>query len=295
MNYIRIIPVLYFKFGKLVKSFQFKNHHKIGSIITQTNRFKEWDIDEIVLIDITHQTVTDKKKYIKGSGTHFFDFMPKIAKNFFTPISLGGGIKSINDIRNYLRVGADRVILGSGIFEDPNLISDASKTFGSQAIIVSIDIKRNGSSYLVTKNNGNELVQCKLEEFIHKVCDNGAGEILINDIDRDGTNSGLDQRLIKKITKFSSVPVIIAGGASKVRDFELAIQSGVNGVCAGNYFMFKEIKYQLLKNKLIKIGLNLRKSKLGLDYKKEIESEFYSFKVDHIFSKLEKNLNEITR
>ena len=69
-NYIRIIPVLYFKFGKLVKSFQFKNHHKIGSIITQTNRFKEWDIDEIVLIDITHQTVTDKK-HIKGSGTHF--------------------------------------------------------------------------------------------------------------------------------------------------------------------------------------------------------------------------------
>mgnify|MGYP001256266922 CR=1 FL=1 len=292
MHYPRIVPALYVKFGKLVKSYKFSKHHILGCVITQMNRFKEWDLDEIVIIDITNHSTKNDRNYKPGCGYHFFDLIPKISKNCFTPLSIGGGIYTLKDIHNYLNLGADRVIIGSAIFKESNLIYKSAKTFGSQAIIICLDIKKVNNQYYIAKNNGKTIIKANLKEYILNLVDQGAGEVLINYVDRDGTNSGLDQILIKKIVSFCPIPVTILGGANKLIDFELAINNGVNGVSAGNYFLFKEVSYQRLKDHLFKKKIISRKSNLGLDYRKEISKPEYSSSVGYIFNRLEKSLNE---
>ena len=229
----------------LYKSYQFKKLTYIGDPINAIKIFNDKEVDELMFFDID-STVNKTEPN--------FQLIEDIAGECFMPLCYGGGIKSISQMQRIYQSGVEKISISSAAVTDPNLIKEASKIFGSSSIIVTIDVKKNiWGKYKVFTHNGKINTNMSPLEMLKIIEENGAGEIVINNIDKDGTMTGFDEQLLKEIKTNSKIPVIALGGASKIQDIENAFNfSKVDAVACGSLFVFKGSLKGVLINYLSK-------------------------------------------
>jgi len=235
----RVIPILLLQGPGLVKTVKFKNPVYIGDPINAVKIFNEKEIDELVFLDI-RATIEDRKpNFVK---------IKEIAEECFMPLGYGGGINSLDDIKIIFDIGIEKVILNSIIYSKPNLISEAASIYGSQSIVVSIDVRKSiFNKYNVYSHGGRISVKSELVDILKMVQDAGAGEVILTSIDRDGTMAGYDLELIKKAANLLSIPLVSAGGAGHLHDFVEAIKNGyASAVAAGAMFVFQGVHRAVL-------------------------------------------------
>ncbi|MBA4320946.1 MAG: imidazole glycerol phosphate synthase subunit HisF [Flavobacterium sp.] len=239
----RIIPVLLLKGKGLVKTVKFnkKTASYIGDPINAVKIFNDMEADELVFLDIL-ASLENRSVSVET--------VKDIGDEAFMPFAVGGGIKTIDQIKELINAGAEKVILNTVSIENPELITQASGLFGNQSIIISIDVKKNSSGkYKVYSHCGSKETKLNPVEYARQVALLGAGEIMINSIDRDGTMEGYDLELVQKIADAVSVPLIACGGAGKLTDFYNAAKTGnASAVAAGSMFVFHGQKRAVLIN-----------------------------------------------
>lgn len=227
----RVIPSLLIHKGGLVKSVQFKDYKYVGDPINAVKIFNEKEVDEIAVIDI------DASKENKAPN---IAKIAEIASEAFMPMAYGGGITTIEQIKEILYNGIEKVIINKAAHTTPHLITQAANLFGNQSIVVSIDVKKVFlKGYRVFIENGKKNTGLHPVEFAITAEKLGVGEILLNSIDKDGTFTGYDLALIQQVSKAVNIPVIAIGGASSVEDFAKAKQAGASAVSAGSMFVFQ--------------------------------------------------------
>jgi cyclase len=240
MRRIRVIPVLLLHKGGLYKTVKFDKPNYVGDPINAVKIFNEKEIDEIVVLDI------DAGRENRGPN---FDQITEIAGEAFIPLAYGGGISDIEQIKKLFYLGVEKVILNYACHNNPKLITDAANRVGSQSVVASIDYKKNiFGKATVYVSNGKLSTKQPVVDFARKMVDFGAGEIILNSIERDGTYKGYDLEMIEKISKSVSVPVVAVGGASQVEDFRLAIEAGASAVAAGSMFVYQRPHNAVLIN-----------------------------------------------
>jgi imidazole glycerol-phosphate synthase subunit HisF len=244
MNRYRIIPVLLYSNGGLVKTKQFKNPRYVGDPINAIKIFNDKEVDELILLDI------DATKNKKGPN---YNLVNDVAKECFMPFSYGGGITKLEEIKILLKSGAEKIVINSASLMDEALIQNAANQFGNQSIVVCLDIKKNWlGKYFVYTHKGEKNSGLSPVEFAKKMEALGAGELILQFIDRDGTYRGYNLELLKELSQAVSIPVVACGGARKIEDFSAAIESGASAVAAGSMFVF----YGPLKSVLINYPSN---------------------------------------
>ena len=227
----RVIPSLLIHKGGLVKSVQFKDYKYVGDPINAVKIFNEKEVDEIAVIDIDASRENKAPNIAK---------IAEIASEAFMPMAYGGGITTIAQIKEILYNGIEKVIINKAAHTTPQLITEAANLFGNQSIVVSIDVKKVFlKGYRVFIENGKKNTGLHPVEFAITAEKLGAGEILLNSIDKDGTFTGYDVALIQQVSQAVNIPVIAIGGASSVEDFAKAKQAGASAVSAGSMFVFQ--------------------------------------------------------
>ena len=257
----RLIPVLYILNGLIVRSEGFQTHQNIGNIVNQAQRYNEWDVDELIYLDITRQGSHDLRRddHRVESYSDIGEIIQRIGSVCFMPLTFGGRIRTMEDIELRIRLGADKVSLNSATLNDPSLIRRAANRYGSQAVVASIDYRMVDGVPTVHADFGRMNTGIPVLEMVRRVVDNGVGEILLNSIDRDGMACGYDIKTVGSVVAASSVPIIACGGAADFHDFvEVARQTGVSAIAAGNIFHFTERSYPRAKQLLIREGINVR-------------------------------------
>ncbi len=240
----RLITFLTFYEGVLFRTKKFSPDYRYT-----TNFVDLWSIDEIILVDITKHDRFNQK---------FLDVIKRFNKNCFVPVTVGGGIKTLDDAKKYLDSGADKVVLSSSFHTNENIVNQISQSYGSQCVILSIDFKKNNGIYDIFIENGEKKVKCNIDEVVKKVEKNKVGEILLNSIDRDGSLMGYDLDLLKIIEQRMSIPVIISGGAGNWNHFFEAFNNGADAVCTNNIYHFTEKSIQSAKIFLKNKGMAIR-------------------------------------
>jgi len=230
MRRIRVIPVLLIFKGGLVKTAQFKNPKYVGDPINAVKIFNDKEVDELVVIDIDATA---------EGRTPNFTIIKEIVSEAFMPISYGGGISNLDQVKTLLQNGVEKVILNHSAFCSPNLITEIASNFGAQSIVVSIDYKKNiwGKSKVYIKN-GKDNTGFDPLEFAQKCEDAGAGEIILQSIEREGTYKGYDLEMIQTVSSSIGIPVVACGGARDIQDFKSAVDHGASAVAAGSMFVF---------------------------------------------------------
>jgi cyclase len=226
----RVIPCLLLKDGGLVKTVHFKNSRYVGDPINAVRIFNDKEVDELVILDIGATTEERQPP---------FETIADIATECFMPLAYGGGIRSIEDAQQLFALGVEKVIINSRAVEDPQLVTRLAERFGNQSIVVSVDVRRSLlGRYEVFTHSGRKA--SGLDPFKHaaEMELRGAGEILLNSIDRDGTMTGYDLDLIRRLSACVSLPVVACGGAADVQDLAQAIAHGASGAAAGSMFVF---------------------------------------------------------
>jgi imidazole glycerol-phosphate synthase subunit HisF len=256
MKYIRIIPRLDIKGPNLVKGIQMEGLRVLGNPEDFAKTYYEQGADELIYQD------TVASLYQRNS---LLDIITKTAKNIFIPITVGGGLRNINDISKVLRAGADKVAINTAAIENPNFIIEASQRFGSSTIVVAIEsIKQKDGSYLAFTDNGREYTGKDAICWAKEVEKLGAGELLITSIDRDGTGYGFDQILVEKISKIVSIPVIAHGGASNISHLNNIIsKSGADAVS-----MASMLHYTVMNSNHVNMSNQVEGNKEFLEKKK---------------------------
>lgn len=231
MRRIRVIPILLIQNGGLVKSVKFKNHSYIGDPINAVKIFNEKEVDEIVILDIS----ATKEKRVPNIAQ-----ISEIAGEAFMPLSYGGGITTLEQVKKILYEGAEKVILNASAFKNLDLITQISEQFGSQSAVVSIDVKKDWlGNYKVYLQNGSKKTGMSPVEFAKRAEQAGAGELILMAIDRDGTYQGFDIDLVKQVSEAVAIPVVACGGASHIDDFVNVINTGgASAVAAGSLFVY---------------------------------------------------------
>jgi len=235
----RIIPVLLLKDKALVKSIKFKDYKYIGDPINAVKIFNDLRADELVFLDIS---ATIEKRLIQ------FELLKKIGEEANMPFAVGGGIRTVEDIRKIISAGAEKVIIGAYAFENPDFIKEAADTFGSSTITVCIDVKKKlfGKEEAWVKN-GKKSTGWNPISFAQLMEKNGAGEIILQSISHDGTMQGYDVELIKNVSNAISIPTIALGGAGNLNDMQVvSTQTFVSGLAAGSMFVFQGPKKGVL-------------------------------------------------
>lgn len=229
---IRIIPTLLWKNVGLVKGIGFDSWRRVGSLLPAVRVYDTRQVDELILVDIT---ATAEKK------SPDFETISDISGECFVPFTVGGGIKTVSDIKQLLRAGADKVSINSAAYDNPKIISESAKLFGNQCIVSSIDAKKVNGKYVCYSHAGKKKRNMEVATWAKKVEELGAGEILITSIEKDGTMKGYDVDLIKTVTKAVSIPVIASGGAGSYEDMYKAINQGkASAVAAASIFHYTE-------------------------------------------------------
>lgn len=230
----RIIPCLDVRNGKVVKGVNFEGIKDVGDPVLYAEEYNKQGADELVFYDITAS--------YEGRGV-FLDVVRETAKKVFVPLTVGGGIKTVDDIRETLRAGADKVSVNSQAVQNPQLIKDGADIFGSQCICVGIDAKKVGDKkWTVYINGGRVDMKLDLIEWVHTIEKLGAGEICLNSIDADGTKNGFDIDMLDAVCKAVNIPVIASGGAGKIEDFsEVFEKTGATAALAASMFHFNEL------------------------------------------------------
>ncbi|MCX5876793.1 MAG: N-acetyl sugar amidotransferase [Deltaproteobacteria bacterium] len=264
----RLIPCLLLKHGLIMRSQLFKVHQAIGNPMSTVERFSDWNVDELVVLDISrdedfHDLRRDdlQQNYM---GKSALDVLRAITEVCFMPLTFGGRIRTLDDISVRLAAGADKVTLNTAALQNPDFITQASRRFGSQCIVVSIDVRRQAKEYEVWGDGGRMRTGRKPEEWAREVERLGAGEILLNSIDRDGSGLGYDVELIGAVSAAVSIPVVALGGVGRYEHFPAAIQQGhASAMAAANIFHFFELSYSHAKQACLDVGLPLRPIGLG--------------------------------
>jgi len=246
----RIIPCLDVDNGRVVKGINFVSLKDAGDPVEQATIYSKEGADEITFLDIT-ATHQERKPII--------DVIKKTAEKCFVPLTVGGGIKDISGITDFLNAGADKVSINSAAIKNPNLIKEGSKKFGDQCIVVAIDAKKKSNGWNVFINGGRIDTGMDVVEWAKKAESLGAGEILLTSMDKDGTKSGFDIELTSKISNSLNIPVIASGGVGSLDHFLKGISlGGASAVLAASVFHFKEISIKEVKNYLISNGVKVR-------------------------------------
>jgi cyclase len=231
MRRIRVIPVLLMQRGGLVKSVKFKDHKYVGDPINAVRIFNDKEVDELVILDIS--ATSEKRPPDIGR-------IREIVAEAFMPIAYGGGITKMQEIDSLINSGIEKVILNSIAASNISLVREAATVLGSQSVSVSIDVKKNWlGKYRVHIENASKSIDKDPVQHAQDVVNAGAGEIILQSVDRDGSFNGYDVELIKMVSKAVNVPVVALGGAAGVDDFTLAVQSGASAVAAGSIFVFQ--------------------------------------------------------
>lgn len=246
----RIIPCLDIKDGRTVKGVNFVGLRDAGDPVELAQRYTEEGADELVFLDIT--ATKEKRKTLVA-------LVKDIAAHINIPFTVGGGIKSVDEIEDILKAGADKVSLNSAIVRDPGLITRASDAFGSQAVVAAVDAKRTGDHWEVYVSGGSKPTGLDALEWIQKTEKLGAGEILLTSMDRDGTKSGFDLELLSRVNEEITIPVIASGGAGTIQHCCDAVTIGkADAVLAASIFHFREIEINELKFKMQEEGIDVR-------------------------------------
>ncbi len=236
----RIIPCLLIADGGFVKTTKFKKPHYVGDPVNVINLFNRFEVDEIVILDIT---ATREKRRPD------FDLIRNLASECWVPLSYGGGLNNLDDIQTIFSIGIEKVVLNSAAYLQPDLIRQAVNIYGSQAIVASIDIKRNlFGKPCVYITSGRVKIPVSPVDYARQLERQGVGEILLNDVDRDGTWQGYDLAMIELIAKNVNIPVIACGGAGSREDLHQPLRRGASAVAAGSIFVYKGIERGVLIN-----------------------------------------------
>lgn len=246
----RIIPCLDIKNGRTVKGVNFEGLRDAGDPVELAQRYSEEGADELVFLDIT--ATNEKRRTL-------IELVKNVAKVINIPFTVGGGIKSVEEIADLLHAGADKVSLNSSIVLDPDLINRASDQFGSQCIVAAIDGKRTATGWEVFINAGTKNTHMSVLDWSKEVAQRGAGEILLTSMDRDGTKQGFDLELMKLISESVPLPLVASGGAGKIQHCIDAVSIGkADAVLAASIFHFKEIEIITLKEAMQREGIPIR-------------------------------------
>jgi len=248
---VRVIPCLDVAAGRVVKGVNFEGLRDIGDPVELASRYYQEGADEVTFLDV-HASSENRKTML--------DVVTKCAEQVFIPLTVGGGISSLADVTSLLAAGADKVSVGSAGIANPALLEEIVREHGSQVLVISLDLKRASrpSGFGVTSHGGKNLTDLDALEWIRQVEDLGAGELLVNSIDADGTKSGFDIELVELIKSQSSLPVIASGGAGKVEDFVEAALAGADAVLAASVFHEGEISIGEVKRALDKASVEVR-------------------------------------
>lgn len=257
----RLIPVLYIKNGFIVRSEDFSYHQNIGNIINEAKRYNEWDVDELIYVDISRDKQYDLRRddHKIKSYSSIDEIINDISKICFMPLTFGGGIRSIEDIDFRIRNGADKITLNTAAILTPSLIEEASMKYGTQCVVISIDYRVVNEVPFVYSHFGTINTNIALLDWIKNVENLGAGEIFLNSIDRDGRGIGYDIDTINEVLGITKLPVIACGGAGNEFDIlDLAEKTDVSGLAVGNWFHFVERSYPRTKQLLKKRNIEMR-------------------------------------
>lgn len=247
----RIIPCLDVRNGKVVKGVNFQGIQDVGDPVECAAEYNRQGADELVFYDITASH--------EGRGV-ILDVVRRAAQQVFVPLTVGGGISTIDDFRETLRAGADKVSINSSAVKNPKLIAEAADIFGSQCVVVGVDAKRNGTGgYTVYVNGGRINMHLDLIQWVKEIQRLGAGEICLNSIDADGTKAGFDIEMLNAVCDAVKIPVIASGGCGSLSDFsDVFEQTGATAALAASLFHFKELTVQQVKTHLKQQGIAVR-------------------------------------
>ena len=245
----RIIPCLDVKDGRVVKGVNFVGLRDAGNPVEIAKRYNDEGADEIAFLDIT-ATHEDRDTMV--------DMVEEVAKEVFIPLTVGGGIRTLDDIYKLLKVGCDKISINSHAIKKPDFINEASQRFGSQCIIVAIDAKKTSDSWNVYVSGGRVDTGLDALEWAKEVQKRGAGEILLTSMDCDGVKTGYDIELTSKMSRMLDIPVIASGGAGTMGHIKEAFQNDADAALAASIFHFKEIDIMDLKNYLKEEGIPVR-------------------------------------
>jgi cyclase len=247
----RIIPCLDVDQGRVVKGVNFTNLKDAGDPVEMAALYAREGADEITFLDITASA--------EGRKTTL-DMVARTADQIFIPLTVGGGIRSVDNVDQLLRAGADKISINTAAIARPDLINEISQRFGNQVLVLSVDVKRGrtASGFEVTTHGGREQTGLDAMEWISTAITRGVGEILLNSMDMDGTRAGYDLELIRKVREISAVPIIASGGAGDIADFHRAIQSGADALLAASVFHFGIYRVSDIKRELMRQGITVR-------------------------------------
>ena len=246
----RIIPCFDVRNGMVVKGTKFENIKEVSEPVVLAKKYNEMGADELVFYDITASF--EERKL-------FTEVVEKIANEVFIPLTVGGGINSVEDFSRVLKAGADKVSINSSAVRNPQLISDAAKKFGSQCVVLSIDVKRVEGKFMVFVKGGRENTGLDAIEWAKRGEELGAGELVVNSMDSDGVKNGFDKDLLEAISKVVTIPIIASGGAGNMEHFKDVFEvKGVDAGLAASIFHFGEVEIHELKKYLKEQGVAVR-------------------------------------
>ena len=249
---IRVIPCLDVDQGRVVKGVNFLDLRDAGDPVELARKYGQSGADELVFLDISASSSNRNTTY---------EMVKRTADEIFIPLTVGGGVRTVEDVDNLLRSGADKVGINTAGLSNPDLISQASKRFGDQCIVLSVDVRRNGempSGFEATTHGGRQSSGRDAIDWIVEAANRGAGEVLLNSMDADGTKAGFDLELISKVRSQVSLPIIASGGAGKIEDFAPAVEAGANALLAASVFHFGELTISQVKADLSAHGIVVR-------------------------------------
>ncbi|QJB58058.1 imidazole glycerol phosphate synthase cyclase subunit [Pseudodesulfovibrio sp. zrk46] len=261
MQYRRLIPVLFIMNGLIVRSEDFSTHQIIGNIINEAARYNQWNVDELIYVDISRDKTYDSRRddhKIKAVDS-IETIITEISKVCFMPLTFGGGIKTIEDVDLRIRTGADKVVINSAAYHTPELITEVARKYGSQCCVISADYRMVDGTPILFTDFGSNNTGINVVDWVKECQKNGAGEIFLHAIDRDGKACGYDFDTISDVTSATSLPVIACGGAADVDDFiDVYEETNVAAVAAGNMFHFTERAYPRAKKDLVREKIHVR-------------------------------------
>jgi cyclase len=249
---VRVIPCLDVDAGRVVKGVNFENLRDAGDPVELARRYDEEGADELTFLDITASS---------GERETMLDVVRRTAEQVFIPLTVGGGVRAVEDVDRLLRAGADKVSLNTAAIARPELLTEASRRFGAQCIVLSVDARRapgTPSGFEVTTHGGRRGTGIDAVEWAARGEELGVGEILLNSMDGDGTLDGYDLEMLRAVRAAVRVPVIASGGAGRLEDFPPAVEAGADAVLAASVFHFGTLKISEVKNTLRLAGHQVR-------------------------------------
>ena len=248
---IRIIPCLDVTDGRVVKGVNFTNLVDAGDPVEMAKIYNNEGADELTFLDITASSSDRETMY---------DVVSRCAEEVFIPLTVGGGIRGVEDVDRLLRAGADKVSINTSAIARPELINEISERFGSQVLVLSVDARRGNtaSGFEITTHGGRQSAGIDAMAWIEEGCQRGIGEVLLNSMDADGTRAGYDVEMISLARKFAKVPLIASGGAGSLEDFDRAIKAGADALLAASVFHFGTFRISAVKDYLRNRGHIIR-------------------------------------